>query len=179
MSIILILEVFKKVYGSENMAKKKSTMQKEDSILDFEKQTNSPELYLASSGTRLANYFIDRVFLYILLFIEMTGMDLVEREADGTGGIWILLFLLSIPGYWIFFEYGFGKTPAKFITKTKVVSINGKKPNLGQVMGRTFCRFIPFEPFSFLGSKAVGWHDKLPETRVVNDSFGNWEDEFV
>ena len=42
---------------------------------------------------------------------------------------------------------------------------NGTKPRFGQVIGRTLCRFVPFEAFSFFGER--GWHDKIPKTRVV------------
>jgi hypothetical protein len=35
-----------------------------------------------------------------------------------------------------------------------------------QILGRTFSRFVPFEPFSFLGS-GHGWHDRWSDTRVV------------
>lgn len=48
-----------------------------------------------------------------------------------------------------------------------VVREDGGKPSLGQVLGRTACRLIPFEAFSFLGSSGVGMHDSIPDTRVV------------
>ena len=84
-----------------------------------------------------------------------------------------------IPGYWILSEYFFGKTPAKFLTKTKVVTKFGTKPSFWTIVGRTLCRLIPFEAFSFLGSRPVGWHDSISGTLVVNDTFGENESEFV
>jgi uncharacterized RDD family membrane protein YckC len=51
---------------------------------------------------------------------------------------------------------------------TMVVSEKGGAASFGQILGRTFSRFIPFEPFSLLFSKdSCGWHDTLPKTRVV------------
>ncbi|MEM6265057.1 MAG: RDD family protein, partial [Bacteroidota bacterium] len=67
------------------------------------------------------------------------------------------------------FEAAFGKTPGKFVTKTQVVNKDGGKPTPGQLIGRTFARFIPFDAFSFLASNPVGWHDSLSKTRVVKD----------
>ena len=60
------------------------------------------------------------------------------------------------------------RTPAKFLTGTIVVAENGGPPTSGQILGRTLCRFIPFEAFSFLGTPSVGWHDTIPKTRVVD-----------
>jgi uncharacterized RDD family membrane protein YckC len=50
-----------------------------------------------------------------------------------------------------------------------VVRFDGNKPNVPQIIGRTFARFIPFEPFSVaFGSSNNGWHDSLSGTRVVS-----------
>lgn len=71
--------------------------------------------------------------------------------------------------YYVPFETGFGRTPAKLITGTKVVSEDGGPPGLGRVLGRTLVRMVPFEVFSFLGGdgRPVGWHDSWSGTRVV------------
>ena len=55
------------------------------------------------------------------------------------------------------------------ITKTRVVTEDGQKPTAMNILGRTACRFIPFDAFSFLGSKAVGWHDSISKTHVINE----------
>ncbi|WP_349663302.1 RDD family protein [Cellulophaga lytica] len=47
-------------------------------------------------------------------------------------------------------EIKFQKTIGKFVTKTKVVKMNGEKPTDGDIMTRTFCRLIPFDRLSFL-----------------------------
>lgn len=89
-------------------------------------------------------------------------------------------FLISTPQYvlgviigvifYYFFESIWSKTPAKFITKTKVIMKDGTKPKFKNILIRALCRFIPFDPLSFLGSKnPVGWHDELSKTVVVDD----------
>jgi uncharacterized RDD family membrane protein YckC len=75
----------------------------------------------------------------------------------------ILMSLL----YYVPFEYLTGRSPAKWITGCKVVNVDGDRPGFGQIVGRTFARMIPFEPFSFLGSTGRGWHDTLPKVYVV------------
>ena len=65
------------------------------------------------------------------------------------------------------FEQCLGKTPAKYITRTQVLAVDGKKPAFAAIVVRNLCRFIPFEAFSFLGEK--GWHDQFSNTIVVED----------
>lgn len=148
-------------------------MNDSDHILDFEptdQPVYNPDDHLASTGNRLANYFLDSIGLNILMYFIM----FLFGGAASVMGEEILLVavvavLLCVPGYYIGFEYLLGKTPAKFLTKTKVVDMNGQKPTIGAIVGRSFARMIPFEPFSFLGSRPVGWHDSLSGTRVVED----------
>lgn len=42
---------------------------------------------------------------------------------------------------------------------------NGEKPSFSVIFKRTLCRLIPFDGFSFLGSR--GWHDSISDTYVV------------
>lgn len=148
-------------------------MSDEKDILDFSEINADPLQYLASPGKRLANFFLDRVGLYLLLagmifFVDAVFMSSKSPNFESIGAV---LFLISIPCYWIIPEYLFGKSFAKFMTKTKVVTKTGNKPNLQTIIIRTFCRFIPFEAFSFLGNKAIGWHDSLPGTLVVQSNY--------
>lgn len=70
--------------------------------------------------------------------------------------------------YFTCFEYYSGRTIAKYITKTKVVTENGEKPKLKTVLIRSACRFIPFEQLSFFSSTKSGLHDVLSKTMVVD-----------
>ena len=53
-------------------------------------------------------------------------------------------------GYYVILEASFGWTIGKLVTGTRVVRFDGDKPHFPQILGRTFARFIPFEPFSVL-----------------------------
>ena len=111
----------------------------------------------------LAGVFAFSVVLGIILgFLGLT--DLIEDTNETLLGY--IFYLL----YFMFFEGIWGKTPAKWFSKTKVVMFDGSKPPFANTMGRSLARLIPFEPFSFLSSKnPVGWHDKLSKTLVIND----------
>ncbi|MFQ6309844.1 RDD family protein [Lysobacter capsici] len=72
--------------------------------------------------------------------------------------------------YYVPLEGMFGVTLGKLVTGTRVVDEQGRPPSWGQVLGRTFARFIPFEAFSVLFARedrVSGWHDRLPKTLVV------------
>jgi uncharacterized RDD family membrane protein YckC len=72
--------------------------------------------------------------------------------------------------YYTCFEALFGCTLGKLVTGTRVVDERGGPITWGQAFGRSLCRYIPFEPFSVLGSEddeVRGWHDRIPRTFVV------------
>jgi uncharacterized RDD family membrane protein YckC len=119
----------------------------------------------ASAGARFANLLIDlvcrMVFAYVLAFaLAMTGVRMAGLEG-------IVFGLGSMLLYYVGFETLFGRTPGKLITGTRVVRMDGRPLTFLDVLKRTLCRFVPFEPFSFL-SDARGWHDRWSDTRVVS-----------
>ncbi len=130
----------------------------------------------ASSEKRLANYFIDLIFLLIfnfifgvflgLVFFVFAPSAFVIFEQDNILIDYLLGFIAGMI-YFTTLEATTGRTIAKYITKTKVVDEKGKKPNFETIVIRSATRFIPFEAFSFLGSEASGWHDRWSKTRVV------------
>ncbi len=125
----------------------------------------------ASVWKRLANYLIDYfasmilVFLLVLIFSLITKSVFNSEDPGIIGGILGIIIGL---GYYLFFEGKWQRTPGKWATGTKVVRLDGTKPTFGQILGRTFSRYIPFEPLSFLvNGHPMSWHDRLPNTLVV------------
>jgi hypothetical protein len=111
---------------------------------------------IASWSARLTNTIIDSAIICVAILIYG-----IEDELTG---------LLIVPIYYLFLESLAGKTIGKMFTKTRVVTVNGDKPDFVNILGRTLCRFIPFEALSFMNSTGVGWHDVFSGTRVVNES---------
>jgi uncharacterized RDD family membrane protein YckC len=137
------------------------------------------EASMASAGQRFGNFIIDLIVYYAILFGFGMVMGAVGA-ADGflvssdSGVVGLYAFIYSVHlMYYSVFEAAFGKSVGKFITQTTVVTENGEKPSFVNILGRNLCRFIPFEAFSFLGSKASGWHDSISKTRVVQDKLFN------
>jgi uncharacterized RDD family membrane protein YckC len=127
----------------------------------------------ASAGRRFANLILDQIvclflafaiaFVQVVLAVTLRTENVLTKIPD------ILICIVVCLVYYVPQEALFGKTLGKLLTGTKTVSVTGARPTFGQIVGRTFCRLIPFEPFSFLfgGGNPVGWHDKFSNTRVV------------
>ncbi len=135
---------------------------------------NVPKSMLASTGQRFGTLVLDTVFLYVFGFV--LGLVL------GAIGLADLIlntneYLLSVLIYLLYYipqEAFSGQTLGKLITGTKAVSKDGAKLTFGQTIGRTLCRFIPFEAFSFFGGQGrpEGWHDRIPQTKVISTKLG-------
>ena len=126
----------------------------------------------ASRGRRFLNFLID--YFGFILFSMVVGAlvgfayppAIYALQDAGT----LVNYVVGIPLmtlYYVSQEALFGRTLGKLVTGTRVVSAVGGTATFAQLLGRTFARFIPFEPFSFFGSDAVGWHDSLSNTRVI------------
>ena len=131
---------------------------------------------MAGREIRFFNYLLDRIFLFIIglmigaslgilfgLFYPrgityVTNMNMLEKYILGTV-IGVIYFSIL--------EGSTGRSLAKFITRTRVVDENGKKPPFGRIVLRSLVRYIPFEAFSFLGESPTGWHDKFSGTLVI------------
>lgn len=135
----------------------------------------------ASNGKRFSNYILDTIFFYIFAIIIglimglVIGVIMVVTENDSLAIIfdeenklakYLMGFMIAMV-YYSTFEAATGRTLGKYITGTKMINMEGEIPSYGRILLRTPCRFIPFEPFSFLFAE-TGWHDSLSKTKVVN-----------
>lgn len=135
-------------------------------------QQNQPTqaiLVPTSMTKRVVHAILDYICYIIFSFVfgfmfGIIGLAKVIEDANG-----IVLGLILMFAYFILFETVWGKSPAKFITRTKVVNEDGSKPTASTIALRTLCRLIPFDFVSFFSSNPRGWHDKLSKTIVIND----------
>ena len=123
---------------------------------------------LAGRGRRFGTLVVDYAGFFALsavigfgvaLVFGDSGLTALEQTPDIVLGM--VIFLL----YYGFFEGIWARTPGKWLFGTVVVDEDGNPPAFGKVLGRTLCRMIPFEPFSFI--RPPGWHDSMTKTRVV------------
>jgi uncharacterized RDD family membrane protein YckC len=136
-------------------------------VSDAEVERDRP-IVTAGKGRRFGTYVVDKVCCTVLAFFVGLAIAALfgEQGVQATQSGWsYLIGALVMLLYYILFEGLWARTPGKFVCGTVVVNEHGGRPSLGQIVGRTFCRFIPFEAFSFLGER--GWHDSIPNTHVV------------
>ena len=124
---------------------------------------------IAGRGWRLANFLLDMLFFYLFMILLAAVLGVAGRiewlEAKHD-------FLASMLAWGMFMLYyavqeGIcGRTAAKWITGTRVLSEDGSVPRFKQILGRSLARLVPFEAFSFFGREPVGWHDRWSNTRV-------------
>jgi uncharacterized RDD family membrane protein YckC len=133
-----------------------------------DEEWDEEELEAAGMGSRLVNYLFDLVGIGLLTFIVGTVMGLLGLEALLVEENGMLMGFVIVMAYYIVLEGLTSRTLGKFITGTYVVTDEGLKPSFATILGRTLCRFIPFEALTFLFS-SIGFHDRLSHTRVVKD----------
>ena len=119
-----------------------------------------------STSTRFIHLVVDTIAFYILailLFMILHFIVNITNDAIVYVVIFMAFFL-----YYGYMETKYQKTIGKFITKTKVINIDGSKPESSDIIRRTFCRLIPFDQLSFLFTEN-GFHDRLSETTIIKD----------
>ena len=121
---------------------------------------------IASKGRRFGTLVVDYLGYFAASFVIGIVMAALHLHLPRGSELFNFAFgMVVLVTYYLVFEGFWGRTPGKFVFGTVVVDMKGGKPAFATLLGRTLCRFIPFEPFSFFG--AAGWHDKFSKTRVV------------
>jgi uncharacterized RDD family membrane protein YckC len=126
----------------------------------------------ATSGLRLANYIIDMIVFYMIMFGLGIALGILAPSLldifDGLTGRLTSLLLYGI--VMAFIEgISHGKSIGKLITGTKAINLDGTEMNFGQAFTRNIIRAIPFNAFSAFGTPCNPWHDRLSNTMVVEE----------
>ena len=69
--------------------------------------------------------------------------------------------------YYLFFELFFARTPAKWLTMSKVVAENGKRPAFWQILVRSLLRLTLIVDCVFIAFTERTLHDYVTKTAVV------------
>lgn len=119
---------------------------------------------------RFINLIVDGILINIITsLLAVVGIRYLLGEY-GYWTSWMINWLVIPFAYYFITELTWSKSPAKFLTKTHVVTDKGFKLTASQLAIRTILRWIPFEAFSFLfAHRPVGWHDRFAHTKVVDD----------
>lgn len=130
----------------------------------------------AMSLRRFVNYFLDQNIMSVFMYSALAVFSLIAKHLNlnynntvyfiALLNLWLFTIVFQYL-YYFLFEAIWQRTPAKFITGTKVVTSSGEKPSIGTIAIRTIIRLVPFDAFSFLGLKMYGWHDRWSGTYVI------------
>lgn len=116
---------------------------------------------------RLANLILDSIALTVVgqVIFALFGVSAAQALTS-----WLLGAAIAI-GYYTLFESVWGKSPAKYLTATKVVMKDGSKPSAKVILVRSLVRqIIIIDPLSYLFMRGrSGLHDVWSKTIVVRD----------
>jgi uncharacterized RDD family membrane protein YckC len=131
----------------------------------------------AGTGKRFANYIIDVIVFYIVVFFLSMVVAIIDPALlswmEGTdAGTNLLSSLISLLLYGIIMgiteAVTGGRSLGKLITGTRAVNPDGSSIDLQTAFRRGLCRAVPFEAFSALGAPSYPWHDKWTNTYVID-----------
>ena len=128
---------------------------------------------------RFGHYILDLLIIIGITLILMF-LDIIEPTETyySNGNSFEYNFRLDYQGYiitliyYLISEATMGRTIGKFATNSFVIDQYGKKPDFGTILGRSLCRWIPFNALSCLGKR--GWHDQISKTYVVSQT--EWDE---
>ncbi len=161
--------------AESEIEKRKLVISEFDEIIEKaiikKEQKRKVDSNVAGSGIRFLNYIIDFIVAYLLVLVVyiILGLFITSSYDDILAAFLTLIIAFgTFLSYYAFMEIKFQKTIGKFITKTKVVKMDGNKPSTSEIITRTLCRLIPFDGISYLFVKN-GLHDYLSKTKVIKD----------
>ncbi len=125
------------------------------------------ELDEAGKFKRFIHMVVDMIIIISIAIVITMGLELLFGLKNGMAILDLIIYPLIFVLYYGIMENKFQRTVGKFLTGTKVVDYNGDVPGIARIIGRTLCRLIPFENFSFLFFQD-GFHDSLSKTAVIN-----------
>lgn len=131
-----------------------------------------PTNQIHGEGTRIAHFFLDTLFIFIGSFIAYRWYNFnvfFYGFRPIRFGEFFFLFYLA---YIFLFEFLFQRTLAKWITKTKVVTIDGRRPALWQFIIRALVRTSMVSMFG-LAWNGKPLHDTFSRTILVSTETSN------
>lgn len=141
-----------------------------DQILDTELTNQEIKLIPASLGKRFGHNVIDTM----LILIPYLGYEIMYNpsflNSDSNSMFDPVQMIIQFLYFFIAESTLNGKSLGKFVTKTKVVGLEGYPPTTNNYLIRTLVRFVPFDALSFLFNGSTGWHDKWSDTMVIDEN---------
>lgn len=126
----------------------------------------------ASTGKRFANYIIDVIVFYIVMFCVIIIVEILKPGLfDEINSLVDRLITLLCYGLLMCFieAVSNGRSLGKLITGTRAVNTDGTDIDFQKAFVRNIVRAIPFNALSALGTPCEPWHDRWSDTIVIEE----------
>jgi uncharacterized RDD family membrane protein YckC len=117
-------------------------------------------------GTRVINFIADTLLIALISYGLFKWHQFYVYYYGFYPYQYYLFFYVTLFIYYLLFELIFTRTPGKWLSLTRVRSINGKRPSWYQILLRSLLRLTIIDPF-FIPFFNRTLHDQLSKTRVV------------
>jgi uncharacterized RDD family membrane protein YckC len=128
---------------------------------------------LAGPVTRFLAWFIDQIFIQVILIVVGLLLSLLGIFSSGIAlaGFVIGWFVVSV-GYGIFFEWSWrGQTIGKKLFRLRVVDVEGMRLQFNQIVVRNLLRFVDELPFLYFVGGVACWVN--PKCQRLGDLAAN------
>ena len=120
----------------------------------------------AGFGTRVLNFLVDTLLIFSIAYGIDSWWDFQTLYWHYPFIPFYTFFWIMIFVYYTFFEAIFKRSPAKWLSFTKVVNRNNKRPAFWQILVRSLVRLTIIDCF-FIPFLDKPLHDYLSKTEVV------------
>ncbi len=117
-------------------------------------------------GTRVLNFIVDTLVIFGLSYAAYKTWSFYAYYWHIVYFPFYYFFWFTLFVYYSFFESIFARTPGKWLSLSKVVGSNGKKPSFLQVLLRSLVRLTVIDCF-FIPFLDKTLHDYISRTEVV------------
>lgn len=120
-------------------------------------------------GTRILHFLVDTIIVFLLAYELHGWYNFYVMHWNFTPISFGPFFFAIMWVYLFLFELIFQRTPAKWITGTKVVNKKGGRPSIFQMMLRTsiHCTIVSMLGLAWNGQP---FHDSFSNTKLMNTS---------
>ncbi len=117
-------------------------------------------------GTRVLNFLVDTLLIFLLSFASYKGWQFYSYYWGIIFIPFYVFFWIILLIYYLLFEFFFKRTPGKWLTFSKVVSVKKNKLFFLQIFLRSLVRLTIID-FLFIPFLNKTLHDYLSGTDVV------------
>jgi uncharacterized RDD family membrane protein YckC len=123
-------------------------------------------------GTRILHFIVDTFLVFMLAYWLHGIWNFYVMYWNFTPLAFGPFFFATMWVYIFLFEFIFQRTPAKWLTGTKVVTVGGTRPSIFHILLRTSIHCTIFSMFG-LAWNGQPFHDTFSKTKLIYTEHSN------